>query len=178
MRKPISLFEAFKNAVMHAPDGSRKDAFDYFLEVVSSDPRYLEALADTYFEQNYKQWRAQKIGQSYSLVATPAAQRRSEVSADRRADTAVRVHTATQELKARVRAVVLLDLLLPNGKKLRHATGAECAKAGGFYTEVSRHLKPTEVVDKKLNERDLQNIQSRFVGGRRAVAALEHRVAS
>lgn len=51
---------------------------------------------------------------------------------------------------------------MPNGKALRHATGAECASAGGFYAEIGKHLKATQVVDKHMSEANLQDIRARY----------------
>lgn len=162
MIKKMSLFDAFKNAMMNNPKGSRKEAFDHFLETVKSDPRYLAALAEDYFYRQTQNWDLDQNRLGSSLVATPAQRKRAEVSAAQRAASAARVAKATDEIKARIRKVIMLDLTLPNGKKLRDCTGAECAKAGGFYTEVSKHIKATEIVDKHLSERNLQDLYSRF----------------
>lgn len=175
MIKKISLFDTFKNAMLNDPKASRKEAFAHFLDSVRANPAMVDALAEDYFYRMAAQWEPQKTGKnSYSLVGTPATNRRAEVSAERRADNAARMATATADMKSRLRNIILLDIMLPSGKKLRHSTGAECAKAGGFYTEVSRHLKPTEVVDKNLSEADLRNIQSRYEGSKRRPAAAEH----
>lgn len=167
MIKKINLFDAFDRAMKSAPDGSRKEQFETFLEMVRSNPAYLEAFATEYFDRMAAQWKIQQIGKSHSLVGTSAIERRAENTA--------RVEKAHGELKARVRTILLLDLTLPSGKKLRDSTGAECAKAGGFYTEVSRHLKPTQVVTKHLKEEDLRSIQSRYEGGKRRSAEMELR---
>lgn len=177
MIKKVTLFDAFRHAMLADPKTSRKEAFKHFLETVQSDPRYLENLAEDYFYRMAAQWEPQKIGKegSFSLVGTPATKRRAELSAEKRAESGERVAKGHEELKAKVRAIILLDLTLPNGKRLRDATGAECAKAGGFYTEVARHLKPTQVVDKHFNEKDLRDIQSRYEGGRRRESGAELR---
>lgn len=167
MIKKINLFDAFDRGMKSAPDGSRKEQFNHFLETVRSNPAYLDALATDYFDRMAAQWKIQQVGKGVSLVATAAPQRRAE----NRAENTARVEKVHADLKARIRATILLDLTLPNGKKLRDATGAECAKAGGFYNEVSRHVKPTQVVDKHLSETDLRNIQARFEGGKRDRAA-------
>lgn len=162
MTKKPNLFAAFERAMKNAPEGSRKEQFEAFLETVQSSPDYLSALATDYFDRQAAQWKIQQIGKSHSLVGTSTVQ----ASAERRAESAARVERVHAELKAKLRAVILLDITLPNGKKLRDATGAECAKAGGFYAAVAKHVKPTQVVDKHLSEADLRNIQARFEGGK------------
>jgi hypothetical protein len=170
MIKKINLFDAFRNAMLADPKASRKEAFKHFLETVRSNPSYIDALAEDYFYRMASSWEPQKIGKD-SYSGTPATNARVERSAEKRAEGVQRVAKATDELKARIRQVLLLDLTLPNGKRLRDATGAECAKAGGFYTEVARHLKPTQVVDKHMNEKDLRDVWSRYEGGRKGRGA-------
>ncbi|WP_448043794.1 hypothetical protein [Bradyrhizobium liaoningense] len=167
MIKKISLFELFRSAVMRDPKASRKDAFEGFLESVQDNPAAIKVMAEEYFYRQYAQWKPEKVGKSYSLVATPATERRVETSIVKRQENAQRFAKKKDEVKERIIRVILLDLTLPTGKKLRDATGAECAKAGGFYTEIARHLKPSQVVDKHMNERDLQELWTRYNGEKR-----------
>lgn len=150
MRKPIH--EAFRDAMIGARHNSRKDAMDLFLETMKSDTAYLEILARDYFDRNAAVWTVH--------VDKPGSA--SFVRRDIRAEREARSRTVYAEMKNKIRDVVLLDMLLPNGTSLRHATGADCAKAGGFFAAVARAIKPTSVVDKHLSERDLQNIRARF----------------
>lgn len=174
MIKKVNLFDAFRNAMLADPKASRKEAFKHFLETVHSNQVYVDALAEDYFYRMAAQWEPEKIGKgSYSLVGTPATKARVERAIEKRTESAQRVEKARDEIKAKIREVLLLDLTLPNGKRLRDATGAECAKAGGFYTEVARHLKPTQVVDKHMNERDLREVWSRYSGDKRRGARAE-----
>lgn len=162
-----TLFDVFRTSSLNDPSASRKDAFELFLIEIKREPKLIRALAEDYFYRMAAQWEPQKVGKSFTLAATPATQRRVEMTVERRRESAERTQKAVADLKVRIRAVVMLDLVMPNGKMLRHCTGAEMAKFGGMFTEVSRHLKPTQVVDKHLNERDLQEIRSRFLGTRR-----------
>lgn len=161
MSKKPNLFDAFLNAMKRNPESSRKEAFDAFLEVVRSDPAYLVALADDYFYRMEAQWRMQhdaKTG-SHSVVATPAKQRRADIAASKEL-----VAVTKEKLAATIRPFIWLEMEMPNGKKLRHCTGAELAKFGGAFLEMSKQLKPNQVVDKHLGEQDLRNIASRFTG--------------
>lgn len=95
-------------------------------------------------------------------VATVTPEEEIERRREVRRESEARTALAYASLKTAIRDVLLLDLELPNGKLLRHATGAECAKAGGFYSEIARHIKPTQVVDKHLTEDKLRDIRARF----------------
>lgn len=66
------------------------------------------------------------------------------------------------EVKTSIRNFLLLDLIMPNGKAARHNTGAELARAGSFWTEVSKKLKPTQVLDRHMTEDQLKDIRARY----------------
>lgn len=155
-----SLFDVFREAMERKPAASRKEALDYFVTRMKAEPVYIEELAVDYFHRMSSTWtvRDEKHGYAFGRTVDIKAARQ------RRAQSAARRAAVLADLKAKVRAVILLDLTLPNGKALRHATGAECAKAGGFYAAVARHIKPTQVVDRHLTEADLQAISARHFG--------------
>ena len=186
MTKP--LFDVFREAMMNNPGGSRKELQDTFVAAVTADTAYLEILAIDYFERMaaHHLVRPTPLGHTFdrtdvskeqsdrrveSLLADKRfrnaspeiqAQKAEEKKRQMRAEAAARTAIAFEEIKAKVRNVILLDLVMPDGKTLRHATGAECRKAGGFYAEVAKSIKPTQVVDRHLSEADLQNIRARF----------------
>lgn len=139
-----TLFEAFRNAMR---GGNRKDGKSAFVKEMMSDPYYTELLAEEYFERMSNTYKAVGTENNYAVVREARVRRREQ---------------AYRNLKSRLADVLLLDLTLPSGTKLRDATGAECKRAGGFFNAVGVHLKPTQVVDKHLSESDLRNIRSRF----------------
>lgn len=57
--------------------------------------------------------------------------------------------------------MALLQLTLPSGKSLEESTFADCAKAGGFFTRVSKLGKPTQVVGQTVTEDQLQALLGR-----------------
>lgn len=60
-----------------------------------------------------------------------------------------------------IKALVLLDLVQPNGKKLRDCTGAECRKTGGWLVNVAKRVGDDGVVGAKLNEVEVAAIFKR-----------------
>lgn len=178
-----TLYTLFRNAMLANVKAGRSESFNQFWDNVKDNQHHLRALAEDYFYRQHASWKVEKIGNSYSIVATPATERRAEAAAQRRVESKLSGKKEVARLKNAVRQAILMDVTLPNGKKLRESTFADCKKAGGWLTEVSRHGRATEAVDKKLSEADLQNIWKRYVSGpvsaspsRRAVAA-EVRVA-
>ncbi len=66
--------------------------------------------------------------------------------------------TAKIEEIAREKAkVILLDMVQPNGKKLRDCTGIYCTQAGGWLTEVGR-IAGRGLVGKVLTEARLKKL--------------------
>ena len=130
MTKP--LFDVFRDAMERKPTGSRKEALDQFVAAMKSDPKYLEDLATDYFHRMSAAWtvRDEKHGYSFGRVVEPSV--KIEEVRTKRAFSAERTATALETLKAKIRDVILLDLVLPNGVSLRHATGAD----GGVHGRV------------------------------------------
>lgn len=174
MTKP--LFDVFRSTMMDNAAGSRKEAQDAFVERMKSDPAYLEMLARDYFDRFAAVWTVRtEAKDSKAFLRTEVSQDKVERMSGPRAvvqpiglvrrtkdEAAARTTAVFEEMKAKVRGIILLDLILPNGKALRDATGAECAKAGGFFSEVAKAIKPSQVVDRHLSEGDLQNLRARF----------------
>lgn len=155
-----SLFDTFRAVMMSNPSGSRKELQDEFISRMIDDPDNFAALATDYFERMAAVWTVHADNPaSTSFGRTGVSQ--DKVARMVRRDTA-EARQRTMKAVAALRDTVLLDLVMPNGKLLRDASGADCAKAGGFYAEIAKHLKPTQIVDRHLKEGDLQNIRARF----------------
>lgn len=66
-----------------------------------------------------------------------------------------------EQIRERIKiaaGVVLMDMILPNKKRLRDCSGAECAAVGGWLSVVATHMSPSEIVGKKLSEQDVRAI--------------------
>jgi hypothetical protein len=62
-------------------------------------------------------------------------------------------------LVKRITNIVLLDVVLPCGKRLRDATFAECAEAGGWFSKIAKMGRPNQLVGKILSEEDLHAVK-------------------
>jgi hypothetical protein len=58
----------------------------------------------------------------------------------------------------RLATVVLLDLMMPNGKRLRDSTGKECRQTGGWLIKVADRVGDRGVVGAKLSEAEVAKI--------------------
>lgn len=54
--------------------------------------------------------------------------------------------------------IILLDWILPNGKKLRDCTKTDCTKAGGWLLKVGKKLKTRQTVGQVFSEEQLHNL--------------------
>jgi len=69
-----------------------------------------------------------------------------------------------QKVKAgieRTRNTILLDLLMPNGKQLRHCTGRDRIKVHGQFKAIDRlwkKLKPNQMFGSVYSEADVQAV--------------------
>jgi hypothetical protein len=126
------LARIVRNNVGLSEEQLRELFFDAFEE------RYLGAVLEYWFANNYRRLTAKR--------ATP----------EERAE-------ARREIEDRARAIFtnLLDYALPGGKLMRNATKADLERAGSWYADVARVLKPGQTVGKHLSLQQLQDIWTR-----------------
>jgi soluble cytochrome b562 len=92
-----------------------------------------------------------------------------EQSERRRASTVRPTPQEAAETKAEVRATVenikaqilLLNLEMPNGKRMRYCTGAEMEKFGAGYRAIARKVGKTKRVGEVLDEKGVQALMAK-----------------
>jgi hypothetical protein len=119
------------------------------LEAVRDDEDCLHPLADSYF---FREWN------NLEAYEARAARRQSHRSEGGKKATAEK----TEQFKEHLRTSVLLDTLLPDGKKARYSTFGALKSFGAFWQQVSLKGKPTQIVGQVLTEKDLQAIWVKF----------------
>lgn len=82
-----------------------------------------------------------------AIAEAPASSR----SIEREATRTVLEHAGT----------IFMNLPLPDGTVLRDATFAQCKRAGGWLLLVAKQGLPSEVVGRKLSEKNLQDLWAR-----------------
>jgi hypothetical protein len=64
-----------------------------------------------------------------------------------------------EEIKEEIRTnLMFLSLVCPNGKQLRHCTGADCRKFGGWYLTLSKRVPAQKEVGQVLDETEVGKI--------------------
>lgn len=92
----------------------------------------------------------------YFIVNTRAATRKP-ISPEKRAELEAKKNKVIADIQAvihRAAKIILLDMILPNGKPLRDCTGTECAAFGGWFQVVGERVGKNKVGD-VLSEADL-----------------------
>ena len=95
------------------------------------------------------------------LQAEPTADQRAQI-AKQRAKQAQKLADAIAKHAETVRSIkeqiTLLNWEMPNGKRLRNCTGAECVECGGWLAKVGKKVGTTKRVGEVLNEKEVRAI--------------------
>ena len=72
-----------------------------------------------------------------------------------------RVSKIKEQIRERIKVaagVVLMDMMMPNKKKLRDCSGTECAAVGGWLSIVATRMPPSAIVGKMFSEQDMRGM--------------------
>lgn len=73
-----------------------------------------------------------------------------------------------EQIRERIKiaaGVVLMDMIMPNKKRLRDCSGAECAAVGGWLSVVATRMSPSAIVGKTFSEQDIRGMLAEISGG-------------
>lgn len=117
-----------------------------FRERIKEDEDYFLAVADYAFDAA---WRA-------------LTSQRTAPTAEDRAIKAEQVATQAKEHARQVASIkdqiLLLNLEMPNGKRMRYCTGAEMAEFGKAYAKIAKRVGSTKLVGSVLSEADVRKL--------------------
>jgi hypothetical protein len=66
-----------------------------------------------------------------------------------------------EQIRERIKlaaGVILMDMIMPNKKRLGDCTGAECADVGGWLSIVAARMPRSTIVSKAFTEKDLRTM--------------------
>lgn len=95
---------------------------------------YLDSIVEYWFINNYN-----------SLVPRSPARR-------------INVESVKAGIKKSAVKMVLMDLVMPNGRTLRDCTGGECAAFGGWYERIGAKVEAGQKVGEALSEKELHEL--------------------
>jgi len=125
------------------PQSSDRLLLEKFVEQLREDDDYFLAAAEYAFDNAMRALRREQ--------ARPTPQQRAELAAERAKHAA-----AHAKLVSRIKAKVLLNLAMPNGKKLRDCTGEECRHFGGWCLRVAAKVGLAKLVGDVLSEQQVR----------------------
>lgn len=137
---PVDGRSIVKTVIEAHGDLDQPAQFEAFWNMVKDNEAILRSVAQYYFANT-----------SRSLVVPPAPRAARPL-----------IEAMKAEIKARATKMVLLDLMLPNGKKLRDTTGGECAdlgvKVGAWLANLAARVPVDELVGQVLEETEVRQI--------------------
>lgn len=155
--------------------GKKPRLLDLLIAIVKDDPDETAAFHhreakrlllnegyEEYLDDALTRIIALEYGNAIRAVATPSKkdiQARVASAAKAKAKEDDKMAQAKTIIGARIAKFIVLDLTMPNGKKLRDCTGHECTKLGGLFATIGKRVGATKTVGDVLSEEDLAGMQ-------------------
>lgn len=131
------------------PTWGRDRLYNQWRDAVESDDGYLCAVMDYTFTNYYERLEKDRN-------RTPA-----KTLKEREADKAA-VQAKADAIVSKFKEAVLMEHVMPNGKKLGDCSGPECVTAGGFFACIGRQIGRGRTVRQDMREVDLRALYPRF----------------
>lgn len=135
--------ELLRNLIEENPKAPEQKLLSLFADTVRDDPEMIDAVLEYWFANNYR----------CLTFRSDAVERLN--SAKRLAASVTSIAVAA---KTRATRMVLLDMVMPNGKSLRDCTGADCAKVSGWQAKIAKLVKPSQKVGEVLSEAQVRKL--------------------
>jgi hypothetical protein len=137
--------------------------FDIFWSHIVDRERFDETKAAGYFKTIFEYWFANNYRSVISGTTLPNERtERANATRSRTKEMAASLSQGIEMAIERRAKIALLDMLLPNGKQLRHCTKQECSEissnVGGFLAAVSDRVPDGKTVGEALSEKQLQDL--------------------
>jgi hypothetical protein len=131
------------------------------LEIIRSHPsarKNEELLAKLFRERAENEREFLDAAVSYAVANTFNSLQRAVKNQAVARRTTEETQAAAKVLIATATQAILLNLEMPNGKRLRYCTGAEVGKFGAGYTKIAKKVGATNMVGSVLNEQEVRKL--------------------
>lgn len=130
------------NIIDEDPQASKEKLLETFTETVlgKGNRGLLETIIEYWFANNL-----------YSLLNSDIRLRKGFINP--------RVAKIKKQIHERIKiaaGVILMDMIMPNKKRLRDCSGAECAAVGGWLSIVAARMQPSAIVGKTFKEDEIR----------------------
>jgi len=159
-KQPMELMARYRAA---DPVGSKERIISKWKKTVQEDDDYTSAVLD-YAGQNM--WTDLDKTEREDNDRKQRAERRAEIYAEEMAEGKSRAEKERETITAaseQVKKIVVLNWLMPNGKRLGDVTFGYCRKLEGFIGRIGKMGKPNEIVGKKLSNDQLMKIATHIM---------------
>lgn len=146
--KRNTVRELVAEVIEEHPKGNERQWRKAFRDAVQNDDEYFTAVCDYAFDA------AMVARQRQSERQPPSAQQKAE-AAQQRANEAAEHAKLVGSIREQI---ILLNLEMPNGKRMRNCTGDEMARFGAGYTKIARKVGKTKRVGEVLNEAEVRKL--------------------
>jgi hypothetical protein len=124
------------------PDASKDHLFKLFRDEIRDEDEYQRAV-DWYFFVNMYEYEVTRRSKRTPEAAVKSAERQREM------------RQTVESIKSQI---MLLNLEMPNGKRMRYCTGAEMAKFGKAYERIAKKVGNTKMVGSVLDEKQVRGL--------------------
>jgi hypothetical protein len=149
--KANSPRDLLRRLIEKNPTTSEERLLTLFTDEVRENEGFLETLIEYWFTNNYRSLTRGTV--------EPAVQ--AKAREERQAKVAEIKHRVAKHIERKAQ-ILLLDLTMPNGKKLRDCTGKECAELGrktsAWLVSLSQKLKPAQTVGEVFTEDKVRSL--------------------
>lgn len=142
--------DLLRQLVEQNPTWSREHVFKEFKAKIIKNRSFIDVVLEYWFANNF-----------HSLVRDPGGR-------PTHGQQGAAASGAKAKIQARIKQeaqVLLLDLMMPIGKKLGDCTGLECkalsTKMGGWLLRISNQIKPDETVSSALSENQVRDLYAK-----------------
>lgn len=148
--RPLSLLVALIRKNQKLSEDEHKKQFRNLLNQ-DGYIEFVDAVIDEWLRLNYGNAAREAMPPTVEEIKARAAERRRQNKQDESS-----VETAKAVIASR-----LLDFVMPNGKRLKDSTKAECLEAGGWLARIAAKVPPRKKVGEVLKEGDLAKLLKR-----------------
>jgi hypothetical protein len=140
------------NIIDEHPSDAKESLLELFTQVVLEKGRrgLLETIIEYWFANNLN-----------SLL-------KSDSTLKKEFSKGPQVSKVKEQIRERIKiaaGIVLMDMILPNKKRLRDCSGAECAAVGGWLSIVATRMAPSAIVGKTFSEQDVRKMLAEISTG-------------
>jgi hypothetical protein len=138
-----------KDIIDDNPNSSEAEWRRLFKAAARNEDDQIDAVLDYFLDNTIRSLMPRKAPER-----TAAAAARVKEARERAVYVKERVESRVREAAK----IVLLELTMPNGKKLGECTGADCKRFDGWFHRLAKVVPVNKRVDETLSEKRLQQI--------------------